>query len=169
MWTLDEHTAWSLGRFKPDLSTPVAVKKALRAFMQEKIVGGVGAIHVRDPDHEWSIHTMQGIWGPEIDNQFTWHRDTIDIGKGGKWGVKIDPAYLLVWANKEPTQYRSVFRRGIVYEARPFELTVLDNNWVEHRAPKIPKYKAEGRWFVRMTFHRTAEIRDVAGVHQLTL
>lgn len=164
MWAFDEHTAWSLGRFKPDLTTPVAVKRQLRAFLMGK-VESVGQLHVRDPDHEWSIHTMQGIWGPDIDNQFTWHRDSVEV----RSKILVDPAYLLVWTNREPTQFRSVFRRSVVYEIRPWELTVVDNNWVEHRAPKIPKYKAEDRWFIRTTFPRTERIKDVAGVHQLTL
>lgn len=169
MWAFDECTAWSLGRFKPDLTvTPVAVRRQLKLFLAERVTS-LGVVHLRHPDHEWSIYTMQGLWGPGMDNQFRWHRDTIDTGMGGKWGVQVNPEYLLTWSNQFPTQYRSVFHRRVVYEARPWELTVLDNNWVEHRAPKIPKYKAEGRWFARATFPRAAQIRDVAGVHQLTL
>lgn len=144
---------WSLGEFRPTEYTPWAVEDEFTHFLAERL-SKVADVHVRPPDHEWSMMNSQyGAYDvPEDEDVTNFHDD-------GELAFTTDEMcpYLILWANEAPTFFRAKWARKKVHRGKPYEVVMINNRSCHHRAPKhVDQEDWSNRWFIRAMIPQSA-------------
>lgn len=161
MWRIDTCKMWSLGHFtEPPQLGFYEMNEWVHKFdewMKARVNTLTPSLHVRHPDHHWSMHTVLTEGG--MDSSDTWHQDGTSSGPN---------AYLGSWSNTIGTHIRVKGGRTI-YQPEPCEFVLFDNHFFEHRPPygEVTQENARNRWFVRMDTTRAIrahpDVRECTG------
>lgn len=114
-----------LGQFVPTaldrnvIANELAVWLAAHGIVKAKNQGKKLPVAVRSPSEQ-----------PVDPYIYQFHRDNCD--------------HLIMWSNGTPTDLRD--RRGTHYMMEPFDVVLIDDFLVQHKAPPIEA----GRWFARL-------------------
>jgi hypothetical protein len=129
-----------VGNYIPKKHNEANIRAAInRAVNQVPCKLHKGFIEVRKP----SYHSDR--WTGNIKRvPFFWHRDLVRAPEWRKV-LKNKRIYILVWSNKEVTEFRKIGSKKII-RVNKGDIVVFDNSEYQHRTPPVKPYK---RWFAR--------------------
>lgn len=152
-WRVSSSDMWTLGTFKPtELQDAFRVRAEFRDWARQR-VSSLQVVDIRNPAHKYSVLSDQIYRHKNL----SWHHD-----------VGYRNEYLIVWANKAPTQIRYARAFGdLIYQGKPWEVMLFDNRAFKHQSPSDISFSvAEKRWFIRSSVLARSVVRDVPGVYQ---
>lgn len=96
-----------------------------------------------------------------------WHLDQVDgcgnIPDADDWhqdGGRMDkPSWMLLWTNVSPTQI--LLSDGAETKLRPYELTLVDNQTLKHKAPYLSDWAVRRRYFYRCHIYTKLSESDI--------